>query len=296
MSFFSGRGYFQGLFFFMTVILISCLNDIIVKFMGQRLDALQVIFFRFFFGLITLFPFIVSRGKQVFKTRQLGVNIIRGLFGAMSIFLYTRSVIRLPLVEVVTILWTIPLFVLILSIIFLREEVSGLRWIATIIGFVGLSCITLYDSGTSVSLKLIYLVPISSAFLFAVQDVMIKKMVDNENRTTMLFYFALVTSVITFLPALLVWKTPTLFEYSMLFLLGAGGNLIQYFIFKAFSATDLSALSPFRYTEFLFSAFFAFIFFAEIPGINVLLGALILIPSTLYLAYSETKKKVVATS
>jgi S-adenosylmethionine uptake transporter len=107
----------------------------------------------------------------------------------------------------------------------------------------------------------------------------------------MLLYFAIVTSALTFIPALSVWQTPTLFEYSMLFLLGAGGNLIQYFIFKAFSATDLSALAPFRYVEFVFSAVFAFIFFAEIPEANVLIGAAILIPSTLYLAYSENKKQ-----
>lgn len=273
------------------MMMVSCANDIIVKFMGQRLNALQVIFFRFFFGLITLLPFAIPHGKQVFKTTQLKFNVIRGVFGAASIFLYTYSVIYIPLVEVVTILWTIPLFVLVLSVFFLGEDVSALRWIATIMGFAGLSFISLYDSGASITLKWLYAAPIASAFLFAVQDVMIKKIVDNENRITMLLYFAMVTSALSFVPALLVWKSPTMFEYIMLFSLGAGGNLIQFFIFKAFSATDLSALSPYRYVEFLFSAAFAFMFFGEIPGMNVLTGALILIPSTLYLAYSENKEQ-----
>jgi S-adenosylmethionine uptake transporter len=107
----------------------------------------------------------------------------------------------------------------------------------------------------------------------------------------MLVYFAIVTSVVSFFPALLVWKTPTPFEYLMLFLLGAGGNLIQYFFFRAYSAVDLSALSPSRYLEFLISAAFAFIFFAEVPGINVLIGALILIPSNLYLVYCEAPRR-----
>jgi S-adenosylmethionine uptake transporter len=257
--------------------------------MGQRLDALQVIFFRFFFGLVTLFPFAISQGKQIFKTARLKFNIIRGMLGATSIFLYTYSVIYLPLVEVVTILWTIPLFVLILSIFFLNEEVSSHLWGATIVGFVGLSFISLWDGGVSLSLKWLYLIPIASSFLFAVQDVMIKKIVDSENRLTMLLYFALVTSIISFVPAILVWKSPTTWEYAMLFLLGVGGNLIQYFLFKAFSATELSALAPYRYVEFLFSAVFAFVFFAEVPGVNVLVGALILIPSTLYLAYGKNK-------
>jgi S-adenosylmethionine uptake transporter len=287
----SQKGYYQGLFFLMMVMIVSCANDVIAKFMGQRLDSHQVTFFRFFFGLITLLPFAVREGKRVLKTKRLGFNVIRGILGALSIFLYTYSVIHLPLVEVVAILWTIPLFVIVLSIFFLGEHVSAMRWAATLVGFFGLSFITLYDEEAAVSLKLLYLAPILSSFLFAVQDVMIKKIVDDENRITMLLYFAIVTSAMTCVPALLVWQNPTAFEYLMLFLLGAGGNLIQYFMFKAFSATDLSALSPFRYVEFLFSAVFAFIFFGEIPGINVLTGVLILIPSTLYLAYSETQRQ-----
>lgn len=288
--------YRKGIFFLIILMLISCANDVISKFMGTRLNAIEIIFFRFFFGLITLLPFIISRGSEVFRTKQPYTNIIRGVLGAISLFLCTYAVITLPLVEVTVILWTIPLFHLILAKIFLGENVSSPRWIVTAIGFVGLSSIVLIGSDYSVNSpssacnKLLYLVPICAALLFAVQDVMIKKIVTQESRATMLLYFAITSSAVSFIPALCVWETPTVFEFCMLFLLGIGGNLIQYFIFKAFNATDLSALAPFRYIEFLFSALFAFIFFAEIPGINVILGALILIPSTLYLGYSEKKK------
>ena len=148
----------------------------------------------------------------------------------------------------------------------------------------------MYDSGVSFSFKLVYLIPAASAFLFAVQDIMIKKMVDTDSKITMLLYFSLVTTALTIIPAILVWKNPTPFELSMLLLYGALANLMQYFIFRAFAATDLSALAPYRYLEFLFSALAGFIFFAEFPGLNVIIGAIILIPCTLYLGYSENKK------
>ncbi|MDR3187461.1 MAG: DMT family transporter [Holosporaceae bacterium] len=284
-------GYQRGVFFLFLMMGVSCFCDIIAKFMGQRLDAMEVIFFRFFFGLVTLLPFMATRGMKIFRTKQLGFNVIRGVLGALSFFLYTYSVIHIPLAEVVTILWTIPLFGLVLSIFFLGESVPLMRWAATLIGFLGLSFITLYDSGASVSVRLLYAAPIASSLLFAVQDVMIKKIVDQEDRVTMLLYFALVASLLTLVPMLFVWKTPTAFEATMLLLLGFNGNLMQYLIFKAFSATDLSALAPYRYVEFLFSSFFGFVFFAEIPGLNVLIGALILVPSTLYLAYTENQSK-----
>lgn len=284
--------YWIGVCFLLLSMCVSCANDIICKFMGQRLDTFEIIFFRFFFGFVTLLPFMFSDGLSVFRTQQLGINVTRGIFGAFSFFLCTYSVIKLPLVEVTTILWIIPLFQLVLTSFFLSEKIPMMRWIATIIGFIGLSFVTLYDSNSTISLNLLYIFPISAALLFATQDVMIKKVVATESRITMLLYFAVVASAVSFVPMLFVWTCPTAFELISLFLLGIGGNLIQYFIFKAFQNTDISALAPYRYVEFLLSAVFAFGFFGEIPGMNVIIGAAILVPCTLYLAYSEQSNQL----
>lgn len=289
-EFWNQKGYHQGVVFLLLVMITSCANDVIAKHIGQRLDQIQIIFFRFFFSLITLFPFIFSRGLAVFKTQQPTINIMRGILGALSFYLYNSALVHLQIVEVVTILWTIPLFTLILSTIFLDEFVNFARWFATAFGFAGLAFITLYDSGVSFSFKLIYLLPAASAFLFAVQDVMLKKMVEKDSKVTMLLYFSLVTTALTTIPAIMVWKDPTPFELIMLLLYGAFANLMQFFIFKAFAATDLSALAPYRYLEFIFSAIAGFVFFAETPGTNVIIGAIILVPCTLYLGYSESKK------
>lgn len=282
--------YLQGVSFLLLSIVVSCANDVISKFMGQRLPAAEIIFFRFLFGAITLLPIVVTSGISVLRTRQLSVNIIRGVLGAVSLFLCTYAVITLPLVEVTVILWTIPLFQLVLANTFLGEKVTLLRWIATLIGFVGLSCVTMYDDGTLLEFNPLCIVPIAAAILFAVQDVMIKKIVTNENRITMLLYFAVVATIVSAIPATMQWVNPDSRELVLLAGLGLGGNLIQYCIFRAFKAADLSALAPYRYTEFFVSATMAFLFFGEIPGINVFIGAAILVPSTLYLGYSERRR------
>lgn len=284
--------YWLGITFFFMQMFVSCFNDIVSKFMGQRLDAVEVSFFRFFFGLVTLLPFVIAQGKSAFKTKQIFLNVVRGILGAVSFFLYIYAVIELPLAEVVIILWTIPLFSLVLSRICLKENVSSVRWLVTIIGFLGLTIVTVWGSNNYSSFNFLYFVPIGASFLFALQDIVIKKMVSaKEDRITMLFYFAFITSLATFPAACKVWMVPTLFELIMLFVLGLGGNLIQYFIFKAFSLIDVSAVAPFRYFELIVSAMLAFIFFSEIPGNNVYVGALILIPCTLYLGYTETKRQ-----
>lgn len=281
----------RGVIFFMLMTVVSCSNDVIVKSIGQRLPAAEVIFFRFFFSWAVLLPCLLKCGIRILRTAHPFNNVVRGAFGAVSFYLYTYSLVALKIVEVVTILWTIPLFTLVFAFFILRERVTLQRWIATLIGFVGLLAISLFGSDCSLDLKLIYIIPIASSMLFAAQDVMIKGIVAEENRITMLLYFATVCTALTFVPALCVWETPTPRETVLLVLSGVFANLIQYFLFKAFEATDLSALAPFRYMEFLFSALFGFIFFAEIPGMNVIIGAIVLIPSTLYLSYTESRQK-----
>ena len=123
-------------------------------------------------------------------------------------------------------------------------------------------------------------------------------MVTNESTTTLLFYFALGTTLAALGPAIYVWQTPTMTELFWLFCLGAGANLIQVCLFRAFAATDASSLVPFRYTELVFASFFGFVLFGELPSVMVYLGAAVIIASTLYLSYSEIRRarkaKVVA--
>ncbi|MDR1365869.1 MAG: DMT family transporter [Holosporales bacterium] len=287
-NWFNRPGYLQGIFFSLLVFLVSSTNDTVMKFVGQRLSELEVAFFRFFFGFITLLPFIIKRGRSIFVTKYLGLNILRSVLGFLSVLLCVYSVIKMPLAEVTTVFWTLPLFVLVLSAIFLKERISANRWRATFIGFSGLYFLMSPDG---VSLRLVILIPVASAILFAIQDILIKKMIDNEDRFTMLFYFSLGTTALSLIPALCDWARPTGNELIWLFVLGAGGNLIQYFIFKAYAAAELSALAPFRYCEFIVSAAFGFIFFGDVPGMNLYIAAAIIAPSTLYLVYNESSKK-----
>jgi len=76
-----------------------------------------------------------------------------------------------------------------------------------------------------------------------------------------------------------------------LFLLGSGANFLLYCLLKGFALVDASILAPFRYVELMFSALLGFLVFAEIPAASTVIGAIVIIPSTLYVVYFEAKKK-----
>ena len=106
----------------------------------------------------------------------------------------------------------------------------------------------------------------------------------------MLFYSALITALLALPFTLNYWLTPTIGELILLFILGASANLILFFLLKAFALADATALAPYRYLELLLSAIIAYIVFTEIPTEATIYGALVVVPSTLFIIYSEKKE------
>jgi S-adenosylmethionine uptake transporter len=106
----------------------------------------------------------------------------------------------------------------------------------------------------------------------------------------MLFYSAIVTAMLALPFAIPHWITPDFRELVLLFVLGASANLILFFLLKAFALADATALAPYRYLELILSAVIAYMVFSELPEKSTLYGALIVIPSTLFIIYSERRE------
>ncbi|WP_084756013.1 DMT family transporter [Candidatus Paracaedibacter symbiosus] len=287
-SWFFQKGYLQGAFWACMICLVSVSNDVLMRYLGERLHVAEIIFFRFLFSMITVVPLMMSRGLTLFKTNRPHLHVFRAILGVGAIGACCYAVNVMPLSENTTIMFSQPLFFLPLAVLLLKEKVDAPRWIATLFGFAGLLIIIQPGSET---FNLVALIPMAAAFQFALLDILAKKMVATENTYSMLFYFAFGTTIGAFIPAIIFWQTPTLAELGLLILLGIGANLIQVCLIRAFSATDASALMPFRYVELIFSALIGFLLFSEVPMALILEGAALIIAATFYISYYEAKKK-----
>lgn len=282
------KGYLQGVFWALMICLVSSTNDVLMRFLGERLHVVQIIFFRFLFSTLSVLPFMLHHQANLFKTAHPKNHALRAIIGALALGLCCLSVNIMTLAENTAIMFCEPLFFLPMAYFLLKEKVDKNRWIATLVGFIGLLIIV--QPGMD-SFRLHAFVPMAAAILFAYLCVMAKQMISTEHTLTLLFYFGLGTSVFAgiFLP--FFWVSPTLHELGLLILLGVGANLIQVCLFRAYAATDASALAPFRYTEFLFAGTFGFLFFGQIPDLSILFGAGIIGLSAFYISYMETKKE-----
>ncbi len=288
LSWFFKYGYKQGVCWALMICLVSVTNDVLMRHMGARLDPLEIVFFRFLFSMLSVLPFMLPKGTALFKTSRPGQHFLRAIIGAGAIGACCYSVNLMPLSENTTIMFAEPLFVLPLAAFILKENVDRGRWIATLIGFIGL--IVIMRPGTD-TFHLVALVPMMAAFLFALLNIIAKVMVSKEHTLTMLFYFGVGTTLVAGAALPFIWVTPTMQELFFLALLGIGANMIQVCLFRAFAATDASGLMPFRYTELLFSAAIGFLLFSEIPRLWIILGGSFIVASNFFITYREIHKE-----
>ncbi|CAO5679029.1 MAG: Riboflavin transporter [Holosporales bacterium] len=280
-------GYIQGVFWANMISVFSVMNDVLMCHLGNRISTFEITFFRFFFCTLMLLP-LVLKNIKVLKTNSVKMHFSRIIIGAIALWLCCLSVNCMPLSQNTAIMFTQPLFFLPMAFIFLKEKIGKQRWISSIIGFLGL--IYIVQPHTN-DFQLLSLIPMGAAILFAILDIVTKKMVVGEKTLALLFYFGIGTTFLMLPFSIYHWITPNINELLWLFLLGFGGNMIQVCLFFAFSATEASALAPFRYVEFVISITFGYFFFSQIPTLHTLLGSAVIIVSSLYLYYIETHKK-----
>jgi S-adenosylmethionine uptake transporter len=284
---FSSALYLQGAAWFVFVSLTSAFNDTFVKLSGSSLSGIEVTFYRFFFSVLTLLPFMFMKGRKAFVTPHWKVHGVRSLFLFAAIVPWSYGVIALPLPLVTTLSFTTPFFVLLLSSFFLKEKIGLHRALATILGFAG---IIVSAQPTLAGMNWTVFVLVLSTILFASLDVVNKKLlIQNETLLSLLFFSAFGTTLLSAPFALWNLSLPSLKDLFFLLCLGGGANLILFGLLKAFQHCELSSLQPLRYVELLFSSLLSYFIFSELPDVFTLFGAALIVPATLYITYFETK-------
>lgn len=260
--------------------------SVLIKYLGTSLPFFEVAWFRAFFGLIIILPFILKRGGiRAIYTKKIKMHLVRGVLAVMAMLSGFYAVTVLPLTLVTTLGFSRPLFMIPLAIIFLHEIVKARRWSATIIGFIGIM-IAIRPSG---EIEPAVLIALFSSFIFAVVMITTKKLSATEAPTTLMFYQGFFSSLFILPLCFFFWETPSINEFLLLILLAIFGSLSVNCSIRALKLADTTIVSPIEYIRIIFASFAGFIIFSEIPSIWTLLGGLIIIISTVYIAYRESR-------
>ena len=281
------------------------IQDIIIKYFSDQYSVLQIVFVRSIIALgVLLLVFKLSRERIPLLTRKPLLMLSRGLLGFGSYTCYYLAVASMPLAEVVSITFTMPLFVTAMSAMILREKVGLRRWSAVAVGFVGV-LIILSPTGAFDSLAVVF--AFGAAITYATHTIITRFLGSHDHPLTIAFnailVFACASGVLSLLivtgtitiasdhPSLAFlgrdWSLPQNIDLLLMGVIGLIAAIGFYCLSRAYCISEASAIAPFEFTYILWAVVFGYLFWNEAPGPTTIVGVFILISSSLYIWYRE---------
>ncbi len=262
--------------------------DLIVKW-SEDYPVGQVLFFRGFFGIIPIL-FLIPRERyfDFYKTDRAFLHFKRcasGLIAIVAIFIALRN---LPLATVVSITFAAPIFTTIMSIFFLSEKVGLYRWLAVLVGFIGILIIS--EPGLN-SFNFYYIYPIIFCLGLSYVAIAIRQLSSTEPVWLIGLYFSFSIMILSFFTLYHGWIMPNLKDLFLLSMVGILGGLANLWLTQSYKFSEVSLVTPLKYLALIFAIFFGYIFWDEIPTTKTLVGAMLVILSSVIIFRREIYHK-----
>lgn len=258
------------------------------KLIGIEYNAVQITFARAIVVLILLMPFIYKLGGLNFlKTKKPFLHFFRGLAGLIGNVMFFLAFQRLPVADVTVISQAVPIFSCILAIIFLRETIGWRRWTAITIGFLGV----IIAINPSVNIAVASLYALGGTLMWSTTIIFLRLLGSTEHPVKTVFYFMLVSVLITSIFQPFLWKEPS-FEVILLIIgIGIAAFLTQLLMTYALQKAPASIVSPFNYTGIVWAIIFDYIIWNAHPMFATIFGGIIITISGIYIFKREAKIK-----
>lgn len=272
-----------GLWMLLAAAFYACLSTTI-RHVTQTLHPFEAVFFRNLFSFAFMLPWLLHVGVGRLRTEKLHLHVARGLTGlcAMLAMFYAFSLI--PLADATALSFTAPLFLTVGATLFLGEKMRLRRWVATAVGFCG--ALLIIRPGFAELTPGVAIMLFSAVFM-AASALLIRKLTRTEEANVVVMYMLLIITPLSAVPAIFVWRNPTLEELAWLTALGAFATLVHLSLTRAFRNAEASYVVPFDFARLPFVALVAFLAFGELPDIWTWIGGGVIFAAGAYIARRE---------
>jgi len=261
-------------------------TSVMIRLLSAQIESVQTAFFRAVLSVVLLLPMIAAGRVKPWQSKRIAGHFWRTFMGTTSMVLGFYAVTMLPLADATAIAFSQPLFSVVVAALIAGEKVRWRRWSATVIGFVGVLVMVRPGEG---SLQAGALVALANAATVALSIYLVKRLSDSETPLMILTQFAIFSTVLLAVPAILVWRWPDVWGWLLAIGVALSATVGQYFWVQAFKAGEMSAVAPFEYLRLPFAVFVGWLIWGEMPVIWTYVGAAIVIGSALYIAHREAQ-------
>jgi drug/metabolite transporter (DMT)-like permease len=267
----------------------------LIKHASSYVPPGEAVFFRSFFALIPIGLLLWHRHQldTAFATRNVVGHGLRGLSGALGMACGFAALALLPLPEAIALGYAMPIFATALAALVLGEVVRFYRWTAIVIGLVGILVILwprltalrsgFEDAGQAIGA----LFSLAASILGGLSVIQTRRLVETENTATIVVYFSLICAAFGLLSLPFGWTMPSPTVAALLILAGICGGIGQLLLTESYRFADTSLIAPFEYTSMLFGLVLGYVVFGELPTLEMLAGAGIVIGAGLFIIWRE---------
>ena len=275
------------LYMFLSVCAFSMM-DLIVKW-SDDYPLGQVIFFRGFFGIV-LYYFVIpkERIRDLYYTKRPLLHFSRCFFGLAALLSIFTALRNLPLATVVSISFAAPIFTTIFSIFFLSERVGYFRWLAVFIGFVGILIIS--EPGFS-SLNVYYIFPVIFVLGMSYVAISIRQLSSTEPVWLISLFFSAAITIAGLLTLPFGWIMPSFYDLTLLSMIGFFGGVANLWLSQSYKFSEVSLVTPLKYLALVFAIVFGYLIWGEVPSGKTLIGAFLVIASSIIIFRREIALK-----
>lgn len=263
------------------------LMSLLVKIAGQRLPSQEVVLARAVVTLALSWWWVRAAGVHPWGNDRPRL-ITRGIVGFLALSGFYYALVHLPLADATVVQYTNPVFASLLAVPVLGERLRGREVATLLVCMLGVVIATrptfLFGHGEGALDPLAVGVGLAAAVFSAGAYVTVRSLRGREDPLVIVFYFALV-SVIFAVPTALpgaIWPTPM--EWLVLLGVGVTTQVGQLCVTRGLHLERAGRATAMGYLQIVFAALWGALFFAELPDAGTIIGAILIVGSTLALA------------
>ena len=239
----------------------------------RELSVFQIMLMRSVLGMVLLWPLVhAAGGLSAMLTPRLPQHAARNVVHYAAQYGWFVALTLIPLAQLVSIEFTMPIWSAVLAVLFLGERMNGRKWLAVVLGLVGVAVIVRPSAGTVDAGQLMAL---ACAFGFAISVVLVKSLTRTEAAINVIFWMLVIQSAIGLVPALLVWQWPSAQTWGWVLVVAFCGTYSHYCFARAMQHADTTVVVPMDFLRVPLTALVGWLVYSEqvdlLTGLGVLL-------------------------
>lgn len=262
-------------------------QDASVKWLVVGMPVVQILFVR----SITILAICLAIGRaavvaQSIRSPVMKPMVLRALLLLAAWLSYYNAARDLGLAELTTLYYAAPILITILAVPILKEDVPPVRWLAVMIGFLGVVVATDLI-GTGLRLSWPVWLALQAAIFWAISTVLLRKTSLAERTIVQMTLSNAMLAVFTGAALIFYWTPVSLNQLALTSLTGVIAALGQYAMFEGMRRAPVSILAPFEYTSLVWAFLLGLAIWGDVPTQNVFFGAALIVAAGITLVLGE---------